>query len=562
MRALYLLRAAAGTFTRRRYRRAASSFLALTQNCRQIQQQTLQRILRLNADSDFSREWNLNETCTIEDFQSRFPVSDYERFRPYIDRVKNGETSALLGAANRLLMFTLSSGTTSDSKFIPITEPFLKDYRQGWQNWGILAYDDLPNLKYQNIVQLSSNFDKFRTPGGTPCGNISGLVAAMQSPVVKLLYTLPSQVSQIDDAHLKYYTALRLSLADRDVGMITTANPSTLLHLARFTDEHRDSLVRDIADGTLTGAEQLDATIYGTLKSRLKRKYKRRARELETIIERTGHLYPRDFWPDLSLLAVWMGGSASAYLSQLPAYYGDLPIRDHGLSASEGRMTIPLESGTATGVLDITSHFFEFVPEGEDPLTTTNVLTADQLQTDQNYFILLTTPSGLYRYHICDVVRCTGFHQQTPMLEFLHKGAHISNLTGEKITESQVVESVRKAIQSTSVEIGQYSLIPTWDEPPHYQLLIEEAAHLPAANLTALLTQIDLLLQQTNCEYLEKRQSGRLAPLELCSLTKGTWSRFAEERQKKLGGSIEQYKHPCLIPELDYAKQIVTQFSN
>ncbi|MFH1302462.1 MAG: GH3 auxin-responsive promoter family protein [Planctomycetota bacterium] len=562
MHALYLLRAAGGTFTRRRYRRAAHSFLALTKNCRQVQQQTLQRILRLNADSDFSRQWNLNGSCTIEEFQSRFPVSDYERFRPFIDRVKNGETSALLGAANRLLMFTLSSGTTSDSKFIPITEPFLKDYRQGWQNWGILAYDDFPALKYQNIVQLSSNFDKFRTPGGTPCGNISGLVAAMQSPVVKLLYTVPSEVSQIDEAHLKYYTAIRLSLADRHVGMITTANPSTLLHLAQFTDLHRESLVRDIADGTLTGVEQLDATIYQKLKPRLHRKHRQRARELETIIERTGHLYPREFWPGLSLLAVWMGGSAGAYLSQLSPYYGDLPIRDHGLSASEGRMTIPLESGTSTGVLDITSHFFEFVPEEEDPLTSTNVLTADQLQTGRNYFILLTTPSGLYRYHICDVVRCTGFHQTTPLLEFLHKGAHISNLTGEKITESQVVESVRKAIQNTSLEIGQYSLIPNWDEPPHYQLLIEESAALPAAKLSELLKQIDVLLQQTNCEYEEKRQSGRLAPLQLCPLAKGTWQRFAQERQKKLGGSIEQYKHPCLIPELNYAAQILVRFSN
>ncbi|MFK7777496.1 MAG: GH3 auxin-responsive promoter family protein [Gimesia sp.] len=562
MRTLYLLRAAAGTFTRRRYRRAANAFLALTQDCRQVQQQTLQRILRLNADSEFSREWNLNGSCSIEEFQSRFPVSDYERFRPYIDRVKNGETSALLGAANRLLMFTLSSGTTSESKFIPITEPFLKDYRQGWQNWGILAYDDLPNLKYQNIVQLSSNFDKFRTPGGTPCGNISGLVATMQSPVVKLLYTLPSQISQIDNAHLKYYTALRLSLADRDVGMITTANPSTLLHLAQFTDQHRDSLVRDIADGTLAGSDQLDATIYNKLKSRLRHKDKRRARELETIIERTGHLFPRDFWPDLSLLAIWRGGSAGAYLSQLPPYYGDLPIRDHGLSASEGRMTIPLESGTATGVLDITSHFFEFVPEEEDPLTSTNVLTADQLQTGKNYFILLTTPSGLYRYHICDIVRCTGFHQKTPLLEFLHKGAHISNLTGEKITESQVVESVRKALQNTSLEIGQYSLMPAWDEPPHYQLLIEESATLPPEKHSELLKQIDLFLQQTNCEYEEKRQSGRLAPLKLCTLKKGTWNRFAQERQNKLGGSIEQYKHPCLIPELDYANHIITHFSS
>ena len=135
-------------------------------------------------------------------------------------------------------------------------------------------------------------------------------------------------------------------------------------------------------------------------------------------------------------------------------------------------------------------------------------------------------------------MRCTGFYQSTPLLEFLHKGAHISNLTGEKITESQVVDSVRQAVQTTSLEIGQYSLIPKWDEPPHYQLLIEEPAALSNSQLATLLNQIDALLQRTNCEYEEKRQSGRLAPLQLCPLAKGTWQRFAQERQKKLGGRV------------------------
>ncbi|HBL45047.1 MAG TPA: auxin-responsive protein, partial [Planctomycetaceae bacterium] len=150
----------------------------------------------------------------------------------------------------------------------------------------------------------------------------------------------------------KYYTALRLAIADQDVGMITTANPSTLLHLAQFADQQRESLIRDIADGRLTGAAQLEPAILKTLQPKLKRKNRARARELERIVARTGHLYPRDFWPGLSLLAVWMGGSAGAYLSQLAPYYGTPPVRDHGLSASEGRMTIPLESGTSTGVLD------------------------------------------------------------------------------------------------------------------------------------------------------------------------------------------------------------------
>ena len=54
-----------------------------------------------------------------------------------------------------------------------------------------------------------------------------------------------------------------------------------------------------------------------------------------------------------------------AYLRQYPRYFGDLPVRDVGLIASEGRMTIPLADGTPAGVLDVTSHYFEFIPEEE-----------------------------------------------------------------------------------------------------------------------------------------------------------------------------------------------------
>ncbi|HBL47127.1 MAG TPA: auxin-responsive protein, partial [Planctomycetaceae bacterium] len=79
--------------------------------------------------------------------------------------------------------------------------------------------------------------------------------------------------------------------------------------------------------------------------------------------------------------------------------------------------------------------------------------------------------------------------------------------------------------------------------------------------LPTLLAALDQQLQETNCEYAEKRQSGRLALPVACELTAGTWARFAAERQQKLGGSIEQYKHPCLIPELDYAQQILQRFS-
>ena len=269
---------------------------------------------------------------------------------------------------------------------------------------------------------------------------------------------------------------------------------------------------------------------------------------------------PTDFWPHLALAAIWSGGSAGAYVQTLRRFYGDVPIRDHGLSASEGRMTIPLEDGTSDGVLDVDSHYFEFIPEAEHGSADPTVLEAHELEEGRNYFILLTTVSGLYRYDIRDVVRCTGFHGTTPKLEFLHKGAHIANLTGEKITESQVVSAVRGGLDRCRAEFSHFSMSPVWGEPPHYRLHVEEPELALLHNPKQLIEHIDAALQSLNCEYEEKRKTGRLAPLEWRALPAGTWRQFAGRRQSRFGGSAEQYKHPCLVPDLQFSERLQAEF--
>ena len=128
-------------------------------------------------------------------------------------------------------------------------------------------------------------------------------------------------------------------------------------------------------------------------------------------------------------------------------------------------MTIPLRENCSDGVLDITTHFFEFIPVEEYETESPTVLEAHELEPGRSYYILLTTSSGLYRYDICDVVRCTGFLHTTPLLEFLHKGAHISNLTGEKVSESQVVQAVRNGLERMRLQLRHFTVCPMWDEP-------------------------------------------------------------------------------------------------
>lgn len=522
--------------------------------------QTLARLLALNAGSRFACDHGLESVRTVTHFRRRLPIADFEYFRPYVEEVKAGRTDALLGAKNRLLMFALTSGTTSQAKYIPITERFLRDYRSGWQVWGIQALDAHPQINSRNMVQLSSDYDLFRTPGGTPCGNISGLVAACQNRMVRTMYTVPGAVVKIRNSDAKLYTIMRIALADRHVGMVMTANPSTLIQLAKLANARKEDLIRDIANGTLSAAEDVPGEVRQALGRGISRRLPDRARELDAMAERAGELLPSDFWPEMHLLAVWTGGSAGAYLSALREYYGHVPVRDHGLSASEGRMTIPIADHRSDGILDVTSHFFEFVPEEDYGRPNPTVLEAHELDEGKNYYILLTTSSGLYRYNICDVVRCTGFYHSTPLVEFLHKGAHIASLTGEKISESQVVAAVRGASREMKISLSHFTVSPIWGDPPRYQLLVERG-DVAAGLGETLAGRVDEHLMNLNCEYREKRSTGRLAPIAWIGLPTGTWTRFAQRRRQKSGGSLEQYKHPCLVPDLEFSGRLFVDLS-
>jgi hypothetical protein len=444
-------------------------------------------------------------------------------------------------------MFALTSGTTSSSKFIPITRRFLDDYRRGWQWWGSQAFDDHPGLHGRKILQLVSDWDKFRTPANIPCGSISGLVQRMQKPILRSMYTVPACLGKISDPDSKYYLALKRSLCSRNLGLITTANPSTLVQLFRLLSRRADDLIRDLHDGT-------DRSGTGSLIPQRYRRIKniQRARECGAILERTGTLNPRDVWPELQLISVWTAGSAGAYLGALREFIGELPIRDHGLHASEGRMTIPFEDESSAGVLDIASHFFEFIPEREIDAADPIVLQAHELEQGENYFIVLTTASGLYRYDIQDVVECTGFQGTVPLLRFLHKGAHICNLTGEKLTESQVVQAMNRVSRRIGLAADAFTVAPIWAEIPYYTLLADIRSLASMLPLPEIAEAVDRELQQLNIEYRDKRTTGRLAPLTMQGLPEGGWAGFHKLRQVPPAGSTEQYKHPFLVPQLDF----------
>jgi hypothetical protein len=339
--------------------------------------------------------------------------------------------------------------------------------------------------------------------------------------------------------------------------MVVAANPSTLVNLARAGDREKEALIRDLHDGTLCAKIDVPAEVRAALARPLARKHRERARELEEIVRKTGTLYPRDYWHDDCLCGNWTGGSVGAYLRHFPKYYGNVLIRDVGLIASEGRMTIPLADGTASGVLDITSHYFEFIPEEEAESSSPTVCSAWEVEPGRNYFILPTTAFGLYRYDIHDLVRVTGMHNKTPLVEFLSKGAHFANLTGEKLSEYHVTHGMQEVLRGLDLTVTAYTLAPCWDEELPYYGLFVERDDLPRPELRQrLATALDGQLAKLNMEYAQKRDSKRLGMVRLQLLPAGTWQQWDRQRLARTGGSAEQYKHPCLVPDPEFRQSL------
>lgn len=520
-----------------------------------VQTALLQQIIRKQQATGFGRDHHFNEIRTIADFRNNIPIAPYEYVSPYIERVQKGETNALL-SARRVHMFALTSGTTASRKLIPVTDDYLAAYKRGWNMWGVKMYRDHRGrrIAMRPIVQFGGDPDEFRTPAGIPCGNLSGYTAQIQKRLIKWMYVNPAAAFKLKDAKSRFYIALRFALA-RNVSQFMAANPSTLVQLARTLDSEKEHFIRDFRDGTLRSDLDLPADLRAILTAKVK-KNPELAKQLEAAASRTGHLFPKDVWPpETTIINTWTGGSMGPYLRQLPQYYGEPPVRDLGLLASEGRMTIPFANSTPSGVLDIWSHYFEFVPEGEIDSPQPTVLGAHELLEGGSYFIVPTTLYGLYRYHISDLVRVTGFFGRTPLLEFLGKGHRFANLTGEKLSEYHVTRAMDAVAKRSPQPITAYSLAPVWDDAaPYYSIFLEEPDAADESRLREFLKQLDAALGEENIEYAAKRESGRLDPVRAAILSSGMWAAWDANRLAKTGGSLEQYKRPCLIGDLEFKK--------
>lgn len=501
----------------------------------------LSDILSANAGTVFGREYDFSRIRTPDDFRRAVPIRSYEQFSPYIDRMCRGEANVLV--AQPVTMFATTSGTSAAPKHCPVTRRYELEHHRSHLLWMNAYANAHPGLFGGQFLTIVSPAVSGYTEGGIPVGSHSGRQYLNQAIPVRRKHPVPYEAFLIDSYEARYHALLAFALS-ADISTVTSVNPSTLVLLAQILQSRAEPLLADLEAGRLDHAGEIDPTLRAKLQQRLN-PCPHRAGELRERFRTDGMLLPKSVWPNIRAMATWQGGSAPFYLSQLDDLWGRQPRRCLGLRASEGTLSIPLEDNTSSGALAVSGHFLEFLEEQVEPTPEAPTLLAHELETGKRYRTILTTSGGLYRYDLADIVEVTGMRHATPEIAFLHKAGNVLSVTGEKVTEDQVV-SVMRNIRRSAPPLAGFTVTQEIANPPRLVLALEFDGDVAEGVELSVLDAFEQELRDANEEYREKRASGRLAEPKAAVLAPGSYRRYRESLVDQ-GRPDGQVKPPHLV---------------
>jgi hypothetical protein len=420
--------------------------------------------------------------------------------------------------------------------------------------WVLRALRDHPEAVAGRSLIVTSPAIEGHTPNGVPIGSVSGLTNQRIPWVVRRTFAIPSAVALVEDPDQRYFLTMRIAL-QHDVTVMGTANATTLIRLAEVTRSRADQLLDAIAGGSLGvdpafGAGVDARAALEELKGAC-RPAPGRALGLARGAARAGALTPRSAWPRLALIGCWLGGSAGVHAGRLAADFGLVPLRDLGLVATEGRLTLPFQDSTPRGVLCVDTTYFEFTPVDERDRAP--ALRVHQLEIGRAYNVIVTGSNGLYRYDLHDVVEVRGFHGRTPQVAFLRKAADFVSITGEKVHVNQVDDAVHAAEAATGLHLWQFRLIADVDGLRH-DLLVEALEAVTEGRARRFADAFDRRLANLNSEYAAKRRSGRLHPPRIHAMRSG-WSERIARAEFARGRREQQFKWVTLPSAWDHASR-------
>lgn len=529
------------------------SLARASRNPEKASARTLRKILNLAKNTAYGKEHHFGAIVKARKPEQLFRLyeksvraSEYESFRPYVERHKHGEANVLI--PGKPLMYATTSGTTSKPKWIPISQKYMKD-----------VYDVMSHIWLDNFARVRP---KFLSGGlvvsvakvvegyaedGTIFGSVSGVTAKKIPSIIRKRFVTPPEVYDISDYTARYYVMMRLAIA-HSVSYIVAPNPSTLLELIHNAEEYFDDYIEDIEKGSISEKFDVSPEIRSVLAG-FTVPDPERADFLRRVKEKCGGKPQlKDWWPDMQLLSSWKCGNtaiaAEKVQQQLPA---GCCYQELGYFASECRFGLVLDEGIDSTLFP-NYHYYEFIEESDLENPEPRFLRLHELEQGKRYCIYVTTFSGLYRYNMNDLVEVGGWNGKTPKIHMVQKVNGIVSITGEKLYEKQFIEAVHEAERQSGLKANFFIGFADPEEACYDFYYEFEKRKIRRSKAEAFTKIVDSQLMEMNIEYQSKRASHRLKEPKTFVLKRNSYDHF--KRRSLLEGARDgQFKLVMLLQD-------------
>src|SRR5215218_6791641 len=135
----------------------------------------LKELLKTGKLTEFGTNHKLSDVNNYEGFKQAVPIRDYEGFKPYIEKIKDGKHNILW--KGKPIYLAKTSGTTSGVKYIPITKDSISNHINTARNALLNYMAETGNTAFADgkMIFLSGSPELERI-AGVPTGRLSGIV--------------------------------------------------------------------------------------------------------------------------------------------------------------------------------------------------------------------------------------------------------------------------------------------------------------------------------------------------------------------------------------------------
>jgi hypothetical protein len=498
----------------------ASSVRKDARNAIECQARVHKKLIDAGQHSIYGKAHRFNEIRSYQDFQKHVPIIDYEDIRPLIERISKGEKNVLWPGLP--IYFAKTSGTTSGTKYIPITRDSIPNHINSARNALLMYMHGSGNYAFADygiiFLQGSPVLDK---KGIIPAGRLSG-IAAHHVPAYLQGNRMPTwKTNCIEDWEIKVDAVVEETI------------------------KKRMSLISGIPSWL--------------------RMY------FEKLVARTGKPVG-EFFPDFSLL-VYGGVNYEPYRQAFDSLIGRQIDTVELYPASEGFIAYQDDEPGKGLLLNVNSGiFYEFIPAEQVNSESPERIPLEGVEPGKDYAIVLSNNAGLWGYSLGDTVRFVSLEPYR--LVVTGRVSHFISTFGEHVIASEVESALAEVCNLTGARVNEFTVAPMVHPPaglPHHQWLIEfgtlpaqtpsqtdtETQNTASLQDRASLQNFGYLLDQAMCKkniYYNDLITGHvLEPLHIYSLPRGTFRKY-QASIGKLGG---QNKVAHLSDNRDIASDLI-----